>query len=150
MAVDSEVFVDSNYFIAFYNPSDSLHKPAVETERKLQAEASSTRFVISPFVFSEVVTVLSQRVGKGTATRVGRFLLSEEGPRIVQHDEKTQGISWGIFEKATNKNISFVDCSIIATMQTEGVSQLITFDKTDFRSLQKHYRFSFYSLAAET
>jgi len=41
-------------------------------------------------------------------------------------------------------NKVFVDCSTLAAMKAEGIKKLLTFDKKDFTSLKKEYRFGFY------
>lgn len=142
MVMSDQLFVDSNFFIALFHQQDSLHEQALSIAKNLDRQWRP--LVISNFVFLEVVTVLSQRKSRAQAREAGKFFLSDPG--IVMHhiDEKLQQASWNIFQTVGRKGMSFVDCSIVALMQSEGIHTLLTFDQTDFRSLQKTFRFSLY------
>lgn len=136
------LFVDSNFFIALFHQQDSLHERALSIAKELDRQHRP--LVISNFVFLEVVTVLSQRKSRAQAREVGHFFLSDPGIVMWHVDEKLQQASWGIFQAVGHKGTSFVDCSIVALMRSEGIRTLLTFDQTDFRSLQKSFRFSLY------
>ena len=139
MVERNKIFIDSNFYVAFYNPADSLHKSALEVGKEIIDDIK----IISNLVFSEIVTVLSQRVGKVTAVRVGDFLQSSSQVQSIHIDEYLQNESWKIFKQIAGKNISFVDCSIIAAMNIEGINQLLTFDD-DFKKLKRYHKFNFY------
>lgn len=138
----NRVFADANYFIALANEDDSLYTQALVVSKNL--EKHSVQLYISNLVFLEVVTVLSQKRNRDVANKTGLYLLSD--PRIsrVYIDEQLHEESWDVFQNISQKNIGFIDCSIIAAMKTENISTLLTFDKADFRVLQKKYRFSLY------
>lgn len=139
MEKDRRVFVDSNYLVAFFNAKDTLHHRAAVLAKKL--ESDKIIIVISNFIFLEVVTVLAQRVGKETAVWVGQYLLENPKIKMFHIDMTLQSDAWRIFQHIKNKNISFVDCSILALMQAEYISDLLTFDEDDFRKLKKNYKF---------
>lgn len=136
------IFADSNYFIALFNEQDALLEKADYTSKKLDEKDIS--LCITNLIFLEIVTVTSMRASKQIAWEAGKSLLLNPRIRIIHIDEDLQNESWKIFQEITDKNISFVDCSIIAVMKAEGISRVLTFDKTDFGKLQKIYRFSFY------
>ena len=138
----SEIFVDSNFFIALLNSEDSLYEKAKSISKKLAERDVS--YVISNLVFLEVITVTSMRSGRDTAVKGGNNLLQNSRVRLVHVDEELHEKSWKIFQETEGKNVSFIDCSIIAAMKAEDISTLLTFDKTDFATLQKQYRFSLY------
>ena len=141
MAENNLIFIDSNYFIALFNPFDSLHEEALEMNRNLaQVQVQP---VLSSFIFAETVTVLAQKRGKDIALSAGDYLLSGSA-RFIHVDEELQKKSWDIFRDIAVKNMSFVDCSILAILQSEGIPRLLTFDKKDFGPVCKQYRFSFY------
>lgn len=142
MAENKDIFVDSNYFIAFFNSSDTLHARAIMIAKELYAQ--NTALIISNFIFLEVVTVLSQRVGRESGLRVGRHLLDDPKVNIIHIDTALQQATWDIFQAVSGKDIGFVDCSILAVMRAEAVRTLLTFDRTDFRPLLKNFHFSFY------
>ncbi|MEK7541546.1 MAG: PIN domain-containing protein [Patescibacteria group bacterium] len=139
----SRVFADSNFFIAFFNPADSLHPRAVAAAKKLYQDDAV--LVISNFIFLEVVTVISQRVGRGAALRVGAHLLND--PRkieVIHIDPILQDSAWRIFQSISVKDAGFVDCSILAVLRAEDIRSLLTFDAADFRKILKNTRVSFY------
>lgn len=142
MENSEKIYIDSNYFIALYNLEDANYAHAFQVSRHL--DGKPLRLFTSNLVFAEVVTVLSQRVGKKTAIQTGNYLLSRADLSLLHIDEELQEESWRIFQRIEQKNISFIDCSIIAAMKTENITNLLTLDKKDFKQLQKHYRFSFY------
>jgi predicted nucleic acid-binding protein len=145
MEESSRIFADSNYFVALFNPGDSLHRNALSIAKKLDAEKCS--LVISNFVFLEAVTVIAQKRGRDIAVEMGKYFLNDNGSMEVIHiDEELQEYSWEIFQRENSKNISFVDCSIIAAMKSENISELLTFDLKDFKSFQKRYRFNLFNI----
>lgn len=139
MEKDRWIFVDSNYLVAFFNVKDTLHQRAVILAKKL--ESDKITIIISNFIFLEVVTVLAQRVGKETASRVGQYLFENPKIKMFHIDIILQNDTWRIFQHIRDKNISFVDCSILALMQAEHINDLLTFDEDDFRKLKKNYKF---------
>lgn len=132
---------DSNYFIALFNPDDSLHYQASNLVHVV-AECSG---VISNLVFSEIVTILSQKRGHVIAEQAGEYLLDSSLVKVVYVDLFLHQKAWSIFKTVQYKNISFVDCSTLAMMQAEGLDTLVTFDTTDFKKLQKDYQFKIIS-----
>lgn len=141
---DERITVDSNYFIALFNPTDAL-TPAVLAVSKQLAKQEPT-LVISNFIFHEVVTVLSQRAGRKIGVAVGKYILENQKIDLIYIDSLLQQNAWRIFQQVDYKNISFVDCSTLAVMQAENISSLITFDQTDFKRLQCYHRFSLYPI----
>src|SRR5216683_8396349 len=131
------VFIDSNYFIALGNSKDYLHEHALILSDKLLEERAT--LVLSNLVFAEVTTVLSQRTSREIAITFGNELLQNRQNEIIYLTEKLQQKSWEIFQKAERKNVSFVDCSTLAIMEFENIPTLLSFDKTDFKPLQKLY-----------
>jgi len=137
----TKIFADANFFIARFSEDDSLHSRALVQVKKL--EHNDPEIWISNLVFGEIVTVLSQRVGRQRAIRIGNYLLSGD-IRIAFVDEALNSLSWEIFQNIGKKNMGFVDCSILAVMRTEGIKKLLSFDEEDFSSLRRTYGFSFY------
>ncbi|TSC97166.1 MAG: Uncharacterized protein Greene071421_552 [Parcubacteria group bacterium Greene0714_21] len=141
---NNQLFVDSNYFIALFNERDTLAQKARSISEEL--DIRPTTLVISSLVFLEIVTITSMRAGRKIAKEAGASLLSRQDIRVIHVDEAIQNEAWNIFQETEEKNISFVDCSIIAAMKAEDISTLLTFDRADFTALQKQYRFSLYKI----
>ena len=137
----TKIFADSNFFIALSNPDDTLNEIAIQRSREIRDK--KLPIVISRFIFSETVTVLSQRTNRQIAINAGIDMLSGQ-IGIVEIDQRVSDAAWKIFQDIGKKNMSFVDCSILAIMQAEGISKLLTFDREDFSNLRRTYDFSFY------
>ncbi|MBI4008703.1 PIN domain-containing protein [Candidatus Roizmanbacteria bacterium] len=139
-----QIFIDSNFLIAIYNPNDGLHKKASKMVSGL--EKFHAPFYISNYVFSEVVTILSQKVGRREAIIAGDNALNSGNFSFTFIDESLQTSSWKIFQEIKKKNMSFVDCSSLAIMRYMGIRKFLTFDTADFASLRKNYSFSFVAI----
>ena len=131
------VCIDSNFVIAVSNPLDHLHGKAVATSKLV----ASSKHLISDLVFSEFSTVISQKMGKPSAITIGNKLLNSPLTQFVSLDQNLFLSSWKIFSQLKQKNISFVDCSILAMMQHFKIKHLLSFDHTDFAPLQKQFGF---------
>lgn len=139
---DKGVFIDSNYFIALFNPFDTLHERARVIGEKILTQ--DINLVISNFILLEVLTVVSQKVGKYAAVGTGKKIRENPLIEIIHIDEFLQEKSWEIFQEIKRKDVSFVDCSILTVMKAEGIEKLLTFDTDDFKALQKQHKFHFY------
>ena len=95
MEKSKRIFVDSNYFIALFNPQDSLCKRAEELSQKLYEEERSLIFI--NFIFLEVVTVLSQKKGRLGGIEAGAHLLTYPSFECLHIDEALQQEAWSIF-----------------------------------------------------
>jgi|SRR3989344_2537880 len=142
MAIKNNIFVDSNFFIALSNLGDSQHEKAVEVKKKITQ--GNYVLTITNLIFLEIVTVLSQRVGRQDAIGVGGKLLTDADIKIIHINTDLHQLSWEIFKEIAKKNMSFVDCSSIAVMDAEGIEKFLTFDHEDFKGLRKKYKFSFF------
>lgn len=143
MAEVNKIFSDSNFFIALYNPSDSLHSESVRISQKIKKETPD--IYISNYIFLEIVTVISQRIGRKEAVFLGNDILKDSKVNIIHIDDRLNKLAWQIFTRIPKKNFSFVDCSTLALLQFEEIRKLLTFDREDFKSLQKDYQFDLYS-----
>lgn len=140
----NKIFLDSNFFIALFNPTDTLYQKALKVSQKIKKE--TPQLYISNFIFLEVVTVLAQRVSRKAAILLGDHLLKDKQVEIIHVDQNLNETTWELFKKIRRKNISFVDCSILMIMKAEGIEKLLTFDREDFAGLKRKWRFSFYPI----
>lgn len=136
------VFVDSNYFIALYNASDSLHTKAASMAKSMIDR--NVRLFISNYVVIEVLTVLSQRVGKQSAILAMESLYNNEQIKMIHVTEELHQQSLDIFKVVKPKNVSLVDCSTLAVLNYANIRQLLTFDITDFKGLASHFNFKLF------
>ncbi len=137
MTKHSRIVIDSNYYLALVNPLDSLHQNAVNLTHQIE----KSQAVISGYIFSEITTVTSQKIGKQAAVDLGASLLNNPLIQMTTVNHSLFLASWKIFLKLKQKNLSFVDCSILALMKQLNIKQLLSFDRTDFAPLQKQFGF---------
>ncbi len=136
------ILTDSNYFYALLNPFDSLHEKAIYLSQKIK-EDNATLFV-NEYIILETLTIISQRINKQLAIDLGNSFLKEDGVSLIYVNEKIFQNTWKIFKQNINKDMSFADCSLIATIQDRPIDALLTFDLTDFKQLQIPYHFNLY------
>lgn len=118
---------DSDFFIALYSEHDTNHKRALTILQRI-AQLEEPRVSLSVFVYSETVTVLSQRVAKKTAEH---FMddLEEGGAVIITDIGDAFRAAQELFRKQFSKNVSFVDATNIALMRGGQFSTLLSFDR---------------------
>ena len=127
-----KVFVDSNVFIGVLNTHDALHEKALNLWETLKKEQCG--LVVSNGIISEVITVLSQRVGKQKALDFAYSIYFDDKHEIeiVRLDETIELKALEHIEVISSKNVSFIDATNIAIMELYGIKKLASFDK-EFR-----------------
>jgi len=136
------VFIDTNVLISLYNIKDSLHKKAMVVFKRLSL--IKARLVISNYVLLETYTILSQKAGKKNAIEFGK-LIRKENPFIIKWvEEKDDAKVWEIFKKVKDKNVSYVDCSILTLVTLEDY-ELATFDQK-IQKLADNFGFKLFKL----
>ena len=127
MITQRTILVDSDAFVALAKEDDSNHNQA----RKILTYLSKkpVLFTTSNYVFSETVTVLSQRVGRKYASSFIQELKSPETLFSMQWiDEELESLAIQIFQDQTSKNVSFVDCTNMALMKHLRLTAIFSFD----------------------
>lgn len=122
------IFVDSDAFIALIKHNDSNHQRAKLIFEKLQD--TTVNFITSNYVFSEVITVLSQRVDHQTAIIFIQNMQSGDNMFVIERiDREAEEKAVQIFINQTSKNVSFVDCTNIALIKQKGLDGIFSFDE---------------------
>lgn len=122
------IFVDTDAFVALIKKNDSNHTKAKNIFEKLQG--TPVEFITSNYVFSETITILSQKVNHVTAVRyIDAMLSSENIFNIKRADGAVEDLAIGIFKDQTSKNISFVDCANMAVIRKLGLDGIFSFDR---------------------
>ena len=123
------IFVDSNVFIALFNKDDSLHERAVKLWHSLRKR--NHRVCVSNFIVSEVITVLSQRVGKEIAIEFAVTMYENERREtsIIYSSERVERKALEYIKSIPSKNFSFVDATIFAILELYEMKNLASFDK---------------------
>lgn len=132
-----DIFFDSNYYIGLVNELDSNYKKSVALSNRLKEE--SYKPVISNFIFLEVVTVVSQRVGRKSSIITGESLKNKA--EIINISDSLEEKTWELFKQIKDKDVSFIDCSTIIVMRDKKINKLVTFDQ-HFQKFSKQFGFS--------
>lgn len=121
------IFMDSDAFVALLKQDDQNHKKA---ERVFNAlKNNDIYYSTSNYIFSEVVTVISQKINHATALKFIQYVRSaESGIKIRWVTEEIETLAIEIFESQTSKNTSFVDCTNMAIMSIDRLDVIFSFD----------------------
>lgn len=129
-----ELLADSDFYIALYKRNDTNHERALKLLEKIGEEGSG--LALSVFVYSEIATVLSQRVGQAVARNFIKDI-EQAGVRIIQTNELLFKKTRGVFQRQRSKNVSFTDAGNIALMNTGEFESLVSFD-ADYKKNDLH------------
>jgi predicted nucleic acid-binding protein len=122
------VFVDTDAFIALTKNDDSNHEKVVEILQRL--DTKSIEYITSNYVFSEVITVGSQKMGRRYALAFIEELKSNNSKyKIEWVDEEIEKFAIDMFKRQTSKNVSLVDCTNMVFAQYYDVDAIFSFDK---------------------
>ena len=120
-----EVFVDTSFLVAFYNKRDKNNQKA----RNFISESDKNMaFLISDYIFDEVLTVLLVRGGKSLSIEAGRKILEDQRIGLLQIDEEIFQKAWLIYQGFEDKEWSFTDCVSYVLMKNLCIDTGASFD----------------------
>jgi predicted nucleic acid-binding protein len=118
------ILVDSGALLAMTDPRDRYAAAA----RRFLEETSDAFYVVPDTVFSEAMTLIKARLGAAAAVSVG-YRLQESTLFQLRHLESADhDAAWQIFARYVDKDWSYVDCSILALAQRQGIGEVFAFD----------------------
>ena len=98
-----KIFVDADAFVALTVETDTNHEKARSLLHRLIV--SPVLFLTSNYVFSESITIISQRASHQTAVTFIAKMQSMESPfQITRADENIEKEAIGVFKAQTSKN----------------------------------------------
>lgn len=119
-------FIDSACFIALLNKSDSLHE---KTQSILSQKISKkSSFITSVPVLFETADAFSSPATRNSIPTFFSYLKESSNTRIIPMNHDLWNKSVEIFTKHSDKKWSFTDCSSMAIMIDEEISEIITPD----------------------
>src|SRR5437870_2154567 len=118
-----KIFVDSDAFVASVKADDSNYE---KTKRIFQdLKKRPVKFITSNYVFSESITVISQRVSYEGSIGFIKTIKDPEGIFLIERiNEIIEELAIEIFKKQTSKNTSFVDCTNIALIKEKNIDAI--------------------------
>ena len=123
----TEVFADTNYWVAKINPHDQWHESAIEAEYRLGA----VRLVTTESVLIEVLNYFSAfraAIRKLATAAVGR-LMSNNEIEFVSHRPNDFLNGLALYEARPDKDYSLTDCISMNVMRERGISDVLTHDR---------------------
>ena len=123
-----KIFVDADAFVALTVETDANHEKARSLLNRLTV--NPVLFLTSNYVFSESITIISQRASHQTAVTFIAKMQSMESPfQITRADENIEEEAIGVFKAQTSKNTSYVDCTNMVFMKRLALDAIFSFDE---------------------
>lgn len=128
------LFVDTSAFLAVSNRGDRHHQAAAEFFESIMNGKVFTRIVTTDYIVDETVTRLRFVVGHEAALKWLKDIQTSAILEILKVDERTFGKAVKLFEKYSDKTLSFTDCTSFALMEEKKIRSAFTFD-ADFEKV---------------
>jgi predicted nucleic acid-binding protein len=117
------VLVDTSALMAMIDSRDCWFNEALDF---LQREVAL--YLVPDTVFSETLTLIKARLGAAAAVTVGSRIQESATFRLHYLNPEDHRATWRIFARYTDKEWSYVDCSILALAQRLDVAEVFAFD----------------------
>lgn len=118
------LFFDTSAIYAYINLKDPDHKKV-----KTVIDSFKGSLVITNYVFDEIVTLVTARLGHKIAVHVGNILRNSpqiEQVWISQNDEKD---AWRLFTERDDKGYSLTDCTSFVIMRRLKIGKALALDE---------------------
>lgn len=122
------IFIDTSAFLAISNEKDAYHREAVEFLQTIMDAKKFTRIITSDYVIDETVTRIRFAVGHGAALGWIKNIKASTVLEILRVDEEIFNLGIELFEKYSDKSLSFTDCTSFALMEKKKIEWAFTFD----------------------
>jgi len=126
--MSSEVFADTNFWIAIFDERDSLHQAATNAIRILP---ENCRIVTSQTIFSEVLESFAKRsvfIKEEIIAFVAEVIL-DSSVILEPSTPKLFDDTITFYRKHCDKEWGFIDCSSFVIMKRKGIKEALTYDK---------------------
>ncbi len=119
-----QFLVDSGALLAMIDAGDEHHTAAATFAR---ANATAT-FYLPDTVFVETMVLSKARLGVKPAVELGNRIMESPHFLIIYLTAEDRCTTWDIFSRYTDKDWSYVDCSILAVARRLQTSEVFAFD----------------------
>ncbi len=119
-----KIFFDTSAIYAYINLKDPDHKAIKSFLGNFKG-----KLVITNYIFDEIITLITSRLGHKTAVFVGNVLLNSpqiEKIWVTQTDEKE---AWALFSVRMDKEYSFTDCISFIVMRKYNIKKYLALDE---------------------
>lgn len=120
------VSCDTSFLVAYYNRKDENHAEAHKWMRSIRR--SSIKFLVSDYIFDELLTVLLSRGSKELSITAGKKILESTQITIIKINEEVFARVWDIYQSYKDKEWSFTDCTSYVLMKGLEIRKGASFD----------------------
>lgn len=119
-------FIDTSAWIALFDASDSNHAAAAAHWAELQK--TKTPLYTTDYILDESLTLARRRAGHAIAVQLGTALLTSQVLNLIEITTDIRDEAWTLFQKYSDKELSFTDCTSFVVMKQHGLYLAFTFD----------------------
>lgn len=120
-----QILCDTSALVALFDADDRFADLARDY---VQGIEPGLTLIVPDTVFGETMTMLKSRVGAKLAVKVGQQLRQSVRFRLYRLSDEDELATWDIFARYTDKNWSYVDCSLLALAQRLKIAEILAFD----------------------
>jgi predicted nucleic acid-binding protein len=122
--------VDTSAFAALEDLDDVYHSSALEFREKIRrGETQFRSLYTSNYVVDETLTLLRFHCGHRVAVGFRKALENSRAVRVLWVNDVLEKAAWDIFEKRSDKEYSFADCTSFGLMNAEAIRDVFAFDE---------------------
>lgn len=121
----SSLLIDSGALLAMVDAGDKYHRLAATFTR----QNSTAKFYLPETVFIETMVLIKARLGAQAAVELGARLTESVQFVVLPWTREERQATWQIFSRYTDKNWSYVDCSLLAAAHRLRIPAIFTFDQ---------------------
>lgn len=125
-----KVITDSDLLISLWYKDQPTHKKAKLIYSKVHKQKNSSIYLLN-INLQESATVISKKYSQVEAVRFIKEInntINQKLITFIKLNEKIESLAWHIFNQQTKKNISFIDCAVLATFQIYKFDKILSFD----------------------
>lgn len=121
------IFIDTSGFKAYFDKKDENHEKALEMVERIEKEGHE--IITTDYVFDETITLTRVACDLRTALKFSRMIAESNIVSLVNIDKEIFRDALKIFEKYSEVNLSFTDCTSFVVMKNHGIKKYFSFDK---------------------
>lgn len=129
-----QVFVDSFYLLALFNPRDAAHDKAVASSRSIRSQLVTTDGVLI-----EVADALSNPANRVACVKLLDDFRRSSRVVVISSSRELFERGWQLYAARPDKDWSLTDCISFIVMQERGITDALTgdhhFEQAGFKAL---------------
>ena len=123
----SPVFADAGYWIALWDPEDSLHERA----SAIAGNVGDYTVVTTQLVLIEALNYMSDRgeFRRGLAAQMVTELEDDPGVEVVHHSSAEFRTALDRYASRSDQTWGFTDCLSFLVMEERGITEALAYDR---------------------